>query len=109
MRSIDVHKVNQHLQNGEIVLMTALGYSASGTIFNVKTEQIAASAAAALGASKLIYLTPQRLVETSRCTADRCSSPSPSSHQQSLTTFSHLPLSPPPLTSSPPLLLTTSG
>ena len=73
VRSIDVHKVNQHLQNGEIVLMTALGYSASGTIFNVKTEQIAASAAAALGASKLIYLTPQRLIETSRCTADKVS------------------------------------
>lgn len=72
VRSVDVGKINQHLRNGEIVLMTALGYSASGTIFNVKTEQIAASAAAALGASKLIYLTPNQLFETTRCDMVEC-------------------------------------
>jgi amino-acid N-acetyltransferase len=76
VRSVDTAKINQHLNNGEIVLMTALGYSASGTIFNVKTEQIAASAASALGASKLIYLTPQRLLETTRC-APTPQSPAP--------------------------------
>lgn len=65
VRSVDTPKVSQHLDAGEIVLMTALGYSASGTVFNVRTEQIAASAAASLGASKLIYLTPQRLMEAS--------------------------------------------
>ena len=62
VRSIDVEKVNQHLSNGEIVLMTPLGYSASGTIFNVKTEEVATAAAASLAASKLIFLTPERLV-----------------------------------------------
>ena len=62
VRSIDVPKINKHLNAGEIVLMTALGYSASGAIFNVKTEQVAAAAASALSASKLIYMTPDRLV-----------------------------------------------
>ena len=62
VRSVDVPKINKHLDNGEIVLLTALGYSASGAIFNVKTEQLAAVAASALGASKLIYMTPERLV-----------------------------------------------
>ena len=63
VRSVDTAKVSQHLDAGEIVLLTALGYSASGTVFNVRTEHVAASAAAALGASKLLYMTPERLVE----------------------------------------------
>jgi amino-acid N-acetyltransferase len=63
VRSFDVAKVSQHLEAGEIVLMTALGYSASGTIFNVKTEQVAQAAAAALGAAKLVYITPQRVIQ----------------------------------------------
>jgi len=62
VRSVDVSKVKQHLDNGEIVLMTALGYSASGTIFNVKTDEVATKTAAALSASKLVYITPERLV-----------------------------------------------
>ena len=63
VRNVDVDKIKQHLEAGEIVLLTGLGYSASGTVFNVRTEQLAASAAAALGASKIMYLTTQRLVE----------------------------------------------
>ena len=41
----DAAKVRQHLDAGEIVLITALGYSASGAVFNVKTEEVASKVA----------------------------------------------------------------
>ena len=63
VRSVDVEKISQHLDAGEIVLLSSLGYSASGTIFNVRSEQVAASVSAALGATKLLFLTSQRLME----------------------------------------------
>ena len=58
--------MRSHLNNGEIVLMTSLGYSGSGDVFNVQSEAVAARAAAALGATKLIYLTPLALVQRVR-------------------------------------------
>jgi len=60
--------VRQHLDAGEIVLLTALGYSASGTVFNVRTEHVAATAASFLEASKVIFMTPQRLMEFAEVT-----------------------------------------
>ena len=41
VRRVDDAKINHHLVNGEIVLMTSLGYSASGAVFNVRTEALA--------------------------------------------------------------------
>ena len=68
VRSVDTTKVRQHLDAGEIVLLTALGYSASGTVFNVRTEHVAAAAASFLEASKVIFMTPQRLMEFAEVT-----------------------------------------
>lgn len=62
VRRVDTDKMNQHLKRGEIVLMTTLGYSASGEVFNCKTASVASRVAAALGASKLMFLTPAALV-----------------------------------------------
>ena len=64
VRRVEVDKIRGHLQAGEIVLLGALGYSASGDVFNVKSEEVAMRAAAALGASKLIFLTYGRLMST---------------------------------------------
>lgn len=75
VRSVDVAKMEQHLGANEIVLLTALGYSASGAVFNVKTEQLAAAAATSLGASKLIYMTPERLVTCRNPLASLCATP----------------------------------
>lgn len=61
VRRVEVEKIRSHLNNGEIVLMNALGYSASGDVFNVKSEEVASRTASALGASKLIYLTLGKL------------------------------------------------
>ena len=66
VRRVETEKVRSHLNNGEIVLMTSLGYSGSGDVFNVQSEAVAARAAAALGATKLIYLTPLALVQRVR-------------------------------------------
>lgn len=41
VRRVEVDKIRGHLQQGEIVLLGALGYSASGDVFNVKSEEVA--------------------------------------------------------------------
>lgn len=56
-RLVDAGKISRHLDAGEIVLLSALAYSPSGETFNVRTEEIAARAAPALLASKLIFVT----------------------------------------------------
>mmetsp|Transcript_7625 Transcript_7625/g.24104 ORF Transcript_7625/g.24104 Transcript_7625/m.24104 type:complete len:331 (+) Transcript_7625:972-1964(+) len=56
-RLVDAAKISKHLDAGEIVLLSALAYSPSGETFNVRTEEIAARAAPALLASKLIFVT----------------------------------------------------
>jgi amino-acid N-acetyltransferase len=45
------------LDDGEIVLLSPLGYSPTGEIFNLTLENVATEAAVALGADKLIFLT----------------------------------------------------
>mmetsp|Transcript_33818 Transcript_33818/g.104719 ORF Transcript_33818/g.104719 Transcript_33818/m.104719 type:complete len:565 (-) Transcript_33818:103-1797(-) len=56
-RLVDAAKISRHLDAGEIVLLSALAYSPSGETFNVRTEEIAARAAPALLASKIIFVT----------------------------------------------------
>ena len=58
VRQVETEKILRHLNAGEIVLLTALGYAASGETFNVRTEEVAVRAAPALGASKLVFVTP---------------------------------------------------
>jgi hypothetical protein len=41
VRRVEVDKIRAHLNSGEIVLLGALGYSASGDVFNVKSEEVA--------------------------------------------------------------------
>lgn len=62
VRNVEVNKIHRHLDNGEIVLLTALGYSTTGETFNVQTEEVAAKSAKALGASKLVFVSPLDLV-----------------------------------------------
>jgi amino-acid N-acetyltransferase len=68
---VDKAKIQQFLDSGAIVLLSSLGYSPSGNVFNVRTEQLASAAAAELQAWKLIYVTPERLVTCSG-DADNC-------------------------------------
>jgi amino-acid N-acetyltransferase len=55
VRRVEVEKIRQVHQSRDIVLLTALGVSPSGEVFNVNSESLAATAAGALGASKIIF------------------------------------------------------
>jgi len=55
VRRMETEKIHQVLKNKDIVLLTTLGFSPTGEVFNVNSEYLAAFAGGALGASKLIY------------------------------------------------------
>ncbi len=54
VRRIDTEGIRRQLQDGSIVLLSPLGYSPTGEIFNLALEDIAVQCAAAIGADKLI-------------------------------------------------------
>ncbi len=56
VRRIDAAAIEQHLDDGSIVLLPPLGYSPTGEIFNLSAEQVACSVSKALTTDKLIYL-----------------------------------------------------
>ncbi|MCK5724634.1 MAG: amino-acid N-acetyltransferase, partial [Gammaproteobacteria bacterium] len=56
VRKIDHQAINQALENNSIVLLSPIGYSSTGEIFNLSVEDVATSAAIELKANKLIYL-----------------------------------------------------
>ena len=56
VRRIDAPGIHQQLDADRIVLLSPLGYSPTGEIFNVTAEEIATAAAVALHAEKLVLL-----------------------------------------------------
>jgi len=54
VRRIDAHGIHQQLADGSIVLLSPLGYSPTGEIFNLALEDIAVHCASAIGADKLV-------------------------------------------------------
>lgn len=56
VRRIDAAGIHQHLEAGEIVLLSPIGYSPTGEAFNLSAEDVATAAAAQLGADKLVFL-----------------------------------------------------
>lgn len=56
VRRIDVEGVKTRLDSGAIVLLSPLGYSPAGEAYNLSSHEVAASAAIALSADKLILL-----------------------------------------------------
>ncbi|GGP27295.1 amino-acid N-acetyltransferase [Silvimonas amylolytica] len=56
VRKVDTTAVNYRLEDGEIVLLSTLGYSPTGEVFNLTLEDVATSAAIALRAHKLLFL-----------------------------------------------------
>ncbi|MDC0126937.1 amino-acid N-acetyltransferase [Methylophilaceae bacterium] len=55
IRKIDTNAITDKLNNREIVIISPLGYSPIGDIFNLSYEQTAAHVAQAIKAEKLIY------------------------------------------------------
>ena len=54
VRRIDVSGINDHLDDGSIVLLSPMGYSPTGEVFNLSHEDVATQAAIAMQADKLI-------------------------------------------------------
>jgi amino-acid N-acetyltransferase len=59
VRKIDDEAIRDCLATGDVVLLSAFGYSATGEIFNLTVEDVATQAAIALKADKLIFLMPE--------------------------------------------------
>src|SRR5450755_1830495 len=56
VRRVDVEAMRQRLDDGDIVLVSPLGYSPTGEIFNLALEEVATQVAVRLNAHKLIFL-----------------------------------------------------
>jgi len=56
VRKIDIVGINRRLDHSEIVLLSPIGYSPTGEVFNLTLEDVATQTAIALRADKLIFL-----------------------------------------------------
>ena len=56
VRNVDADSINQHLINNNVVLISPIGYSPTGEIFNLRAEDVATETAIALNADKLIFV-----------------------------------------------------
>ena len=56
VRRVDTDAIHQRLDDGDIVLISPLGYSPTGEIFNLALEEVATQVAVRLGAHKLVFL-----------------------------------------------------
>lgn len=56
VRRVDKAILLKHLENNEIVLISPVGYSSTGEVFNINAEDTALSVATDLAADKLIFL-----------------------------------------------------
>ena len=66
VRKIDAVGIQKRLDDGELVLLSPLGYSPTGEAFNLTLEDVASSAAIALDADKLIFLMDTGGVDNAR-------------------------------------------
>ena len=58
VRRIDVETIRAVLAQDRIALISPVGYSPTGEIFNLRSTEVATAAAVALGADKLVFITP---------------------------------------------------
>ncbi len=55
IRKVRAKAINKRLQDGDIVVILPLGYSSTGEIFNLTSEEVASSVATAVKADKLLF------------------------------------------------------
>ena len=63
VRRIDSKAIQLQLEQKNVVLLSPIGYSPTGEVFNLSAEQVATAVAAALNAEKLILLTEQCVLD----------------------------------------------
>ncbi len=66
VRKIDAVGIRKRLDDGEMVLLSPMGYSPTGETFNLSLEDVAVSTAIALDAEKLIFLMDSEGVQNLR-------------------------------------------
>jgi amino-acid N-acetyltransferase len=66
VRKVDAVAIQKRLDDGEMVLLSPMGYSPTGQMFNLTLEDVATSAAIALDAEKLIFLMDKEGVQNLR-------------------------------------------
>ncbi len=60
VRRINSSSIKRSLEEGDIILLSPIGYSPTGEVFNLSAEDVATSVAIALNADKLIFLTENK-------------------------------------------------
>jgi amino-acid N-acetyltransferase len=66
VRRVDTEAIRQRLNEGNVVLLSPLGYSPSGEVFNLNAQDVAAAAAITLQADKLIFLSEEEPLKTTQ-------------------------------------------
>lgn len=66
VRKVDAIGIQKRLDDGELVLLSPVGYSPTGETFNLSLEDVAVSTAIALDAEKLIFLMDSEGVQNLR-------------------------------------------
>ncbi len=61
VRRIDSNAIQQQLEQRNVVLISPIGYSPTGEVFNLSAEQVATAVVISLKAEKLILLTEQNI------------------------------------------------
>ncbi|PCJ83848.1 MAG: amino-acid N-acetyltransferase [Thiotrichaceae bacterium] len=56
VRNVDANTIKQQLANNNVTLISPIGYSPTGEVFNLRAEDIATETAIALNADKLIFV-----------------------------------------------------
>ncbi|MGB0713098.1 MAG: amino-acid N-acetyltransferase [Gammaproteobacteria bacterium] len=75
VRRVDAEGIGQRLDAGDIVLLSPLGFSPTGEIFNLSAEDVAVAAASALAADKLLLLTETHTLSESDTPSSSCLTP----------------------------------
>lgn len=57
IRRVDADRVNARLDDGDLVVLTGVGHSSSGAIFNCRTPEVASVVARSIKAAKLVFVT----------------------------------------------------
>lgn len=64
VRRVDTVAIDRRLNDGNVVLVSALGYSPSGEVFNMRAEDVATEIAVELKAHKLLMLRTGRWIDS---------------------------------------------
>lgn len=56
VRNVDANAITEQLDSGNVVLISPVGYSSTGEVFNLRAEDVASEIAIAVKADKLIFI-----------------------------------------------------